>query len=51
MISSRVNNYRGVLVRFINDIIANDLYGVRTGILEGKKYCIKAGNAIWMMKN
>lgn len=48
MISSRVNNYlQGVLVRFINDIIANDLYGVRTGILEGKKYCIKAGNAIW----
>lgn len=47
MIGSHVNNYKGVLVRFINDIIANDLYGVRTGILEGKKYCIKAGNAIW----
>lgn len=47
MIGSRVNNYKGVLVRFINDIIANDLYGVRTGILEGKRYCIKAGNAIW----
>ena len=44
---SRVNDYKGVLVRFINDIIANDIYGVRTGILEGKKYCIKAGNAIW----
>lgn len=47
MVGSRVNNYRGVLVRFINDIIANDLYGVRTGILEGKKYCIVAGNAVW----
>lgn len=47
MVGSRVNNYRGVLVRFINDIIANDIYGVRTGILGGKKYCIKAGNAIW----
>lgn len=47
MVGSRENNYRGVLVRFINDIIANDIYGVRTGILEGKKYCIKAGNAIW----
>ena len=51
MVGSRENNYRGVLVRFINDIIANDIYGVRTGFQRVKSTVSKQEMQYGMMKN
>lgn len=41
------NAYSGLLKEFVDNIVNFDLFGVRTGILNGKKYCIVAGNAVW----
>ena len=41
------NAYSGLLKEFVDNIVNFDLFGVRTGILNDKKYCIVAGNAVW----
>ena len=41
------NAYSGLLKEFVDNMVNFDLFGVRTGILKGKKYCIVAGNAVW----
>lgn len=41
------NAYSGVLKEFVDNIINFDLFDVKTNILNGKKYCIVAGNAVW----
>lgn len=41
------NAYSGLLKEFVDNIVNFDLFEVRTGILNGKKYCIVAGNAVW----
>lgn len=41
------NAYSGLLKEFVDNIVNLDVFGVRTGILNGKKYCIVAGNAVW----
>ena len=41
------NAYSGLLKEFVDSMVNFDLFGVRTGILKGKKYCIVAGNAVW----
>lgn len=41
------NAYSGLLKEFVDNIVNQDVFGVRTDILNGKKYCIVAGNAVW----
>lgn len=41
------NAYSGLLKEFVDNIVNQDVFGVRIDILNGKKYCIVAGNAVW----
>lgn len=41
------NAYSGLLKEFVDNIINFGLFGVKENILNGKKYCIVAGNAVW----
>lgn len=41
------NAYSGLLKEFVDNIVNQDVFGVRTDILNGKKYCIVVGNAVW----
>lgn len=41
------NAYSGILKEFVDNIISQDVLEVRTEILQGKRFCIVVGNAVW----